>query len=252
MLIRHSRWLPIIVFLLTTVFTLPLAQAGGLAQAGEPTRADEPAPSGKIKTLLLTGGPIHNAQAIGDIVQDFMEKSGHFELTRVHEDLDALLPARIAPYKLVVFFWTLGELTDQQRAGLLNHVAAGNGFTTFHSGADSFRTDPQYRALVGGYFVTHPAYRTYQVSVTKVDSPITQGITEFMITDEQYILNYEPSVTVLANSLHEGGLMPVVWTKSHGQGRVFYSALGHDTRAVEQEMFQTLLLRGALWSVGQE
>jgi uncharacterized protein len=209
--------------------------------------ADEP-----IKTLLLTGGPIHNAKAIGDIVQGMLAESGGFEVTRVHEDLDALLPERIAPYKLVIFFWTLGELTDAQRKGLLDHIAAGNGFTTFHSGADSFREDPVYREMVGGYFVTHPAYRTYQVSITKVDSPITRGITEFMITDEQYILNVDPQVTVLANSLHEGQLMPVLWTKSHGQGRVFYSALGHDTRAVEQEMFQKLLLRGALWSVGQE
>lgn len=223
-----------------------------MGAGGRSAWADEPVADEPIKTLLLTGGPIHNAQAIGDIVQGMLAESGRFEVTRVHEDLDALLPERIAPYKLVIFFWTLGELTDAQRKGLLDHIAAGNGFTTFHSGADSFRNDSVYREFVGGYFVTHPAYRTYQVSITKIDSPITRGITEFMITDEQYILNVDPQVTVLANSLHEGQLMPVVWTKSHGQGRVFYSALGHDTRAVEQEMFQKLLLRGALWSVGQE
>lgn len=245
--------------LLGMLFAFGLAAMGAgerSAWANEPVAA-EPVPADSavnepIKTLLLTGGPIHNAQAIGDIVQGMLTESGRFEVTRVHEDLDALLPERIAPYKLVIFFWTLGELTDAQRKGLLDHIAAGNGFTTFHSGADSFRNDPVYREFVGGYFVTHPAYRTYQVSITKVDSPITRGITEFMITDEQYILNVDPQVTVLANSLHEGQLMPVLWTKSHGQGRVFYSALGHDTRAVEQEMFQKLLLRGALWSVGQE
>lgn len=230
--------------------------ASGRLHADEPSQATavgvdtievEP-----IKTLFLTGGPIHNAKDIGDIVQKMMEKTGRFDITRVHEDLDALLPERIAPYKLVVFYWTLGDLTDAQRKGLLDHIAAGNGFTTFHSGADSFRSDAKYREMVGGFFVTHPAYRTYQVSVTKVESPITRGITEFMITDEQYILDYDPKVTVLANGLHEGKVMPVVWTKPYGDGRVFYCALGHDTKAVEQEMFQTILLRGALWSVGQE
>ncbi len=244
-------WLRVLLGVLFAFGVAAMGAGERSAWADEPTAgesvADEP-----IKTLLLTGGPIHNAKAIGDIVQGVLAESGRFEVTRVHEDLDALLPERIAPYKLVIFFWTLGELTDAQRKGLLDHIAAGNGFTTFHSGADSFREDPVYREMVGGYFVTHPAYRTYQVSITKVDSPITRGITEFMITDEQYILNVDPQVTVLANSLHEGQLMPVLWTKSHGQGRVFYSALGHDTRAVEQEMFQKLLLRGALWSVGQE
>lgn len=244
-------WLRVLLVGLLAVGVGALGVGERSAWADKPTPADS-AVDEPVKTLLLTGGPIHNAQAIGDIVQGMLAESGRFEVTRVHEDLDALLPERIAPYKLVIFFWTLGELTDAQRKGLLDHIAAGNGFTTFHSGADSFRNDPVYRAFVGGYFVTHPAYRTYQVSITKVDSPITRGITEFMITDEQYILNVDPNVTVLANSLHEGQLMPVLWTKSHGQGRVFYSALGHDTRAVEQEMFQKLLLRGALWSVGQE
>jgi uncharacterized protein len=247
----HRRWFGLLIFVavfagLTSV-RLPADEAGQNTSIETDATKVEP-----IKTLLLTGGPIHNAKDIGDIVQKMMEKSGRFEITRVHEDLDALLPDRIAPYKLVVFFWTLGDLTDAQRKGLLDHIAAGNGFTTFHSGADSFRTDDKYREMVGGYFVTHPAYRTYQVSVTKVDSPITRGITEFMITDEQYILNYDPSLTILANALHEGKLMPVVWTKRYGEGKVFYSALGHDTKAVEQEMFQTILLRGALWSVGQE
>jgi len=238
----RGRWL---LGLMAVMILLGLPGRPGTGEAF----GQDPQP---IKTLLLTGGPIHDAKTIGDIVQEAMTETGRFEITRVHEDLDVLTAERIAPYRLVVFFWTLGELTDAQRQGLLGHIAAGNGFTTFHSGADSFREDPQYRAMVGGHFVTHPHYRTYQVSVTPVDSPITRDIDEFMITDEQYILDYDPRVTVLANSMFQGRLVPVVWTKSWGKGRVFYSALGHDPKACRQEMFQTLLIRGALWSVGQE
>ncbi|NLX21166.1 MAG: ThuA domain-containing protein [Phycisphaerae bacterium] len=216
--------------------------------------AEEPAASGgaRIRTLLLTGGPVHDGKGIGDIVQAAMEKTGRFEITRVNEDLNALLAERIAPFDLVVFYWTMGEISEAQKRGLMNHIAGGKGYVTFHSGADSFREDPDYRAFVGGYFVTHPRYRTYQVSITENDSPITRGIDEFMITDEQYILSYNPQVTVLANSLHKGQLMPVLWTKDWGKGRVFYSALGHDPKACEQEMFQKSLIRGALWAAGRE
>ena len=212
----------------------------------------KPTQQGRIKTLLLTGGPVHDGKAIGDIIQAALEKTGRFEVTRVQDDLDALLPERIAPFKLVVFYWTLGEINDAQKRGLLNHIASGNGFATCHSGADSFRGDPEYRALVGGYFLTHPSYRTYQVSVAKTDSPITRGIDEFMITDEQYIVDYDPRVSVLANGLYQGRAVPVVWTKDWGKGRVFYNALGHDPKACEQEMFQTLFVRGALWAAGTE
>ncbi len=233
-----------------------VALAAWLIPAVTPTaRAAEDAPAAtgeRVKTLLLTGGPVHDGKKIGDVVQAAMEKTGLFEITRVHEDLDALLAERIAPYQLVVFYWTLGEITEAQKRGLMNHIASGKGYVTFHSGADSFRGDPDYRAFVGGYFITHPRYRTYQVSVTENDSPITCGIEEFMITDEQYVLDYNPQVNVLANALYKGRLMPVLWTKDWGKGRVFYSALGHDPKACEQEMFQKLLIRGSLWAAGRE
>ena len=220
-------------------------------QAEEKEKAAAPA-SGKIKTLLLTGGPIHDGKAIGDVVLEAMNKTGKFDITRVHGDLDALLADRIAPYELVIFYWTVSEITEAQKRGLMNHIASGKGYVTFHSGADSFRGDPDYRSFVGGHFIGHPKYRTYQVSVTENDSPITQGITEFMITDEQYYLDYNPQVKVLANGLHKGKTMPVLWTKDWGKGRLFYNALGHDAKACKQEMFQKLMIRGALWAAGRK
>jgi len=213
--------------------------------------APAPAPSGPVKTLLVTGGPIHDGKGIGDLVEETMKKSGLFDVTRAHEDLDAFLADRIAPFDLVVFYYTLGELKEAQKRGLMNHIAAGKGYVTFHSGADSFRGDPDYQMFVGGYFKTHPHYRQYQVSITENDSPITKGIEEFMITDEQYILDYDPRVTVLANALYKGKLMPAMWTKPWGKGKVFYLALGHDVKACQQDMFKKLLLRGSLWAAGR-
>lgn len=189
---------------------------------------------------------------MGDVVEADLKKSGHFEVTRVDNDLNALKAERLRPYDLVVFYWTLGELNEEQKRGLMNFVAAGKGFATFHSGADSFRGDPDYRAFVGGYFVGHPAYRQYQVSVTEEKSPITAGIEEFLITDEQYFTDYDPRVKVLANALYRGKPWPVIWTKDWGKGRVFYSALGHDSKACQQEMFKRTLLRGAQWAAGRQ
>ena len=42
--------------------------------------------------------------------------------------------------------------------------------------------------MVGGHFITHPRYREYQVSIVDSDHPITEGLVEFNVTDEQYIL----------------------------------------------------------------
>jgi type 1 glutamine amidotransferase len=239
----------LVIILAVTATGLLLHAASAQAQE---KKKDAAPPAGKIKTLLLTGGPVHDGKAIGDVVAEAMNKTGKFDITRVHGDLNALLADRIAPFELIVFYWTVEEITEAQKRGLMNHIASGRGFVTFHSGADSFRGDPDYRSFVGGHFIGHPKYRTYQVSITENDSPITEGIVEFMITDEQYFLDYNPQVKVLANSLHKGKTMPVLWTKDWGKGRIFYNALGHDAKACKQEMFQKLMIRGALWAAKRE
>jgi uncharacterized protein len=205
----------------------------------------------KSKVLLLVGGEIHDWKGIGDSVGKTLGASNLFEITRVDQDLNALAEANLSKYNVVVFYWTLGDLTNEQRSGLLNAVASGKtNFVTFHSGADSFRGDPAYRAFVGGYFLTHPAYRDYEVSVTEVAHPITKGIERFMHTDEQYILDYDPRETVLASSLYKGKLMPTCWVKEWGKGRIFYTGMGHDARACEDPMFKKIITRAVAWAAG--
>lgn len=199
-----------------------------------------------IKTLLFAGGTIHDFRGVGGAARAALEAAGGFDVTYVEEDLNVL--TRLEPFELLVFHYTMGEITDAQKNGLLNWIASGRGYAGIHSAADSFRGCPEYRAMVGGHFVRHPHYRDYQVSVVDSAHPITEGIEEFFVRDEQYLLDYDPRVQVLATALHQGAPMPVVWTKPWGQGRVFYLALGHDAAACEHEMFKTLLVRGARWA----
>lgn len=201
-----------------------------------------------INTLVFAGGSLHDWQGCSEAIIEILSRCDEFKITKIEEDLDALTAPRLAPYDLIVFYYTLGEMSDAQKNGLLNHIASGKGFAGVHCAADSFRECPEYRAMIGGHFVTHPRYREYQVNVSDTTHPITAGIEEFMVTDEQYILDYDSRVNVLATGLSKGGTMPVVWTKNWGEGRVFYLALGHDAKACGQEIFGTLLLRGALWA----
>jgi type 1 glutamine amidotransferase len=203
-----------------------------------------------IKTLVFAGGTIHDFKGVGGAARAILEADGGFDVDYVEEDLDVF--TRLDPYDLLVFHYTLGELTDAQKNGLLNWVASGKGYAGIHSAADSFRGCPEYRALVGGHFVTHPKYRDYQVSIVDDTHPITEGIVEFFVKDEQYIVDYDPRVQVLASALWKGTAVPVAWTKPWGAGQVFYLALGHDAAACEHELFKTLLVRGARWAATPE
>lgn len=204
-----------------------------------------------IKTLLFAGGQIHDFKGCADVIEPILREAGNFDVTRVDDDLSALEAQNIAPYDLIVFYYTVGSITDAQKNGLLNWVASGKGYVGIHSAADSFRDCHEYRAMVGGHFITHPAYRQYQVSVVDPQHPITKDLVEFNVTDEMYVTDYDPRVQVLASSLWKGEKMPVVWTKSWGKGSVYYLALGHDAAACKADVFKTLLVRGCLWAAGK-
>jgi len=73
---------------------------------------------------------------------------------------------------------------------------------------------------------------------------------------EQYYMHFDPSVTVLAtttfsgehDSWIEGVVMPVVWKKTYGKGKVFYSAIGHSEDLFDIDEVWTLITRGATWA----
>ncbi|MGQ9730156.1 MAG: ThuA domain-containing protein [Candidatus Zipacnadales bacterium] len=205
-----------------------------------------------IRTLLFAGGTIHDFAGCADVIEAVLQSMPELKVTRVNDDLSVLEAPRLEPYDLIVFYYTVGEITDGQKNGLLNWVASGKGYVGIHSAADSFRECPEYRAMVGGWFVTHPHFRQYQVSILDPQHPITEGLDEFMVEDEQYVTDYDPRNHILATALYKGVAMPVAWTKSWGKGRVFYLALGHNPEACQHETFQLLLKRGCLWAAAAE
>jgi len=207
---------------------------------------------GKTKVLLFVGGPIHNHKAIGNVVEKTLKDHGKFDVTKVEDDLNCLVSPKLDPYDVIVFYYTIGKITPEQKKGLLDFVSSGKGYVGFHSAADSFRGDEEYSKFVGGHFLTHPAYRKFPVKIVDKNHPITRGLADFEITDEQYILQKDdPNIHVLATAPHKSEDVPIIWTKSSGKGRVFYMGFGHDARACEQDIFKTFLIRATLWAAGK-
>jgi len=206
----------------------------------------------KVRTLLFAGGTVHDSKGCGDEIEKAIRAAGHFDLTRVDEDLSVFEPPNLDPFELVVFYYTRGQISDAQKNGLLNWLARGGGFVGIHSATISFPDCPEFISMVGGSFLTHPPIRQYQVSVVDPEHPITEGIEQFFVEDEQYIMDYDRRVNILASALWKGDRMPVAWTKPWGNGRVFYLALGHNAEACRDGNFKLLLERGALWAAGRE
>lgn len=189
-----------------------------------------------MKALIIQGGwEGHEPAAVAQFFADALSAEGY--KVEVADTLEALDDAEaLKTHDLISPCWTMGQLTPDQSKNLSNAVRSGIGLGGFHGGmGDAFRGDLGYEWMVGGHFVGHPHVGEYTVEVRDPAHPITQGLPgSFIYDSEQYYMLVDPGVIVLADSVyaHDGqyATMPVIWTKQWGQGRVFYSALGHQAK----------------------
>jgi uncharacterized protein len=111
--------------------------------------------------------------------------------------------------------------------------------------------------MVGGQWVAHPGnIIDYQVNIVDHEDPITQGLPDFAMHSEQYYMHVDPSNQVLATTTFsgehaewiEGVVMPVVWKRRFGAGRVFYSSLGHVAADFDVPEAKEIVVRGIQWA----
>jgi type 1 glutamine amidotransferase len=175
------------------------------------------------------------------------------------DTLDVLHDAdKLRALDLITPVWSMGKITEEQVKSLSQAVESGAGLAGWHGGmADSFRENTNYQFMVGGQWVAHPGnIIDYTVNITNANHPITAGIQDFAMHSEQYYMHVDPSNEVLATTTFsgeytpwiDGVVMPVVWTRRWGAGRVAYCSLGHVTKDFDVPEARELVKRCLLWA----
>jgi len=219
--------------------------------------AQQPA-AAKKKVLIVWGGwPGHQPKETVDVFAPWLAEQG-FDV-EISNSLDSYLDAaKMKSLALVVQAVTMGAITPQQERGLRDAVRGGVGLAGWHGGlADAFRANPEYEFMVGGSWVAHPGnILDYTVNITKRDDPIMKGLADFRMRSEQYYMLVDPGVEVLATTTFSGEVlpaikdvvMPVVWRKMYGRGRIFNSTLGHVASDFNVAEAKEIMKRGMLWA----
>jgi len=214
----------------------------------------------KKSVLIVWGGwDGHEPKQCADIFAPWLEERG-FDV-EISNTLDSYLDEQNLNSKdLIVQTVTMSpEKEESERvAGLLRAVRNGVGIAGWHGGlGDSFREIPEYQFMVGGQWVAHPGGEVdYEVNIIDHDDPITRGQPDFKMFSEQYYMHVDPLNEVLATTTFsgeyapwiEGVVMPVVWKKMFGKGRVFYSSLGHVAKDFDVPEVLEIMKRGMLWA----
>jgi type 1 glutamine amidotransferase len=212
-----------------------------------------------VKKAMVTWGGWegHEPQKCAEIFATVLRGDGYD--VEVYDTLDIYLDAeKMAGYDLVVPMWTMSTITKEQEKGLLQTIKAGAGLAGWHGGmADSFRQNTEYQWMVGGQWVAHPGnIIDYTVNIIDHDDPITAGLDDFQMHSEQYYMHVDPSNEVLATTTFSGEhatwvagtVMPVVWKRMYGAGKVFYCSLGHVARDFEVPQAKEIVRRGMHWA----
>ena len=167
-----------------------------------------------------------------------------------------------------VMFYTGGTpaMDDQQKADFLSFVRDdGKGFIGIHSATITFTKWPEYGEMIGGYFDEHP-WNTFDAPIV-VEDPAFPGMQQwprtFTLTDEIYqfrnytradrrvLMRLDASKLDLANPKVKRADrdFAVAWAKTYGNGRVFYSTLGHVEANWDKPEFQTMMVEAIKWTL---
>ena len=228
--------------------------------AATPTETEEINPQalqGKKVLYVYGGWEGHQPKECRDLFVPWLESEGAEVI--VSDQLSSYEDAELmAGIDLVIQHYTMGTITESQERGLCNAVKRGVGLAGWHGGiGDSFRNNTEFQYMVGGQWVAHPGnIITYRVDITDKGDGITRGLQDFEMRSEQYYMHVDPSVKVLATTTFSGehddwiggAVIPVVWKKQYGEGRVFYSSLGHAARDFEVTEAFEIMKRGIKWA----
>ena len=202
----------------------------------------------KVLVFVGTEGEYHDHEGNGRYMVEVLNRSDDIQAL-FSQDYEVLATG-LNVVDAVLCYTDVGDLTATQERGLLNFVEGGGGLFGLHTAAASFRDCERYHRMLNAFFDGHSAYMDFDVAIVDSSDPITHGLEEFAVTDELYYLKHDPSRShhlMEAYDATKDETHVMAFKHTYGGGRVFYFALGHDMKALENPTFQEVLRRGALW-----
>src|SRR5690554_2429520 len=165
-------------------------------------------------------------------------------------DLSDLNSDYLGKFDALVIYANHETISSDQEAALKGFVEGGKGLVALHSAAGCFKNPEWYTSAVGGAFASH-GEGEFAGKIINSDHPVMQDIPEFTTWDETYVhKDLNSDITVLMERVEGNVKEPYTWVRNEGEGRVFYTAYGHDDKTWTNVGFLDLVSNGVLWAMG--
>lgn len=265
-------------------------QLENIAQALPEAPRVEPQKEHNVLIFTRYDGFRHSSIPVGAVATQMLgEKTGAFK-SRITNDLTLLRPETLKDYDAIVMVNTTGpwitprdedlqklaangqklskdEAEKMFRQSLLDFVENGGGVVGFHAASDANYHWEEFGKLIGGYFHGHPWHEKVGIKVDNPSHPLVKafGGENFSIVDEIYqfrdpysreALHVLLSLDVENTNMEKKGIhrqdndFAVSWVRKYGQGRVFYSSLGHREEIFWNPQILKFYLDGIQFTLG--
>lgn len=140
-------------------------------------------------------------------------------------------------------------MTDEQQQAIWDFVHSGGGFLALHNSQGIYPPDGLYYKLFGGDYGGHPKPYEFTVRVEDHNHPVTEGVEDFMVYDEQHTVKYYlDKEHLLLRTIAKDNLAAAGgWWREMGKGRFVYLSPGHTPEALNHPMMQKLIRNSARW-----
>lgn len=175
------------------------------------------------------------------------------------EESAAFTSTNLARYRAVVLLSVTGDVLDEtQQAALKAYLLGGGGLAAIHGalfgpGACEEKW-PWYGEVCCVAFKNHSSVVPAKVTIVDAANPSTSGLASpWLRTDEWYNFNASPRgcgriLVTVDESTYQGGTLgtdhPLSWCRRVGQGRFWYTAMGHTDESFREPAFLRHVLGG--------
>ncbi len=230
----------------------------------------------RVLVVTTTTGFRHDCIPTSErILAQLAAESGAFEVdfARDPTELTKLAPSSLKDFDGVIFASTTGDLPIPDRDAFLAWIKEGHAFVGIHAATDTFPNWPAYLEMIGGQFEKHGPQVGVECLNGDTSHPATGhlGKSWTIPLEEIYqFKNYDPNRVheLLSLDRHPNaktpGHFPLAWCRDYGQGKVFYTSLGHredlwdaDPSIADRQnppevskAFQAHILGGIKWALG--
>ena len=220
----------------------------------------------KLLYVTTAAGFPHSSRLLSrDIVRQMGYDSGTFEAT-VTDSTDVINAHGLGAYDAVMFY-TTGDLDkfplrEDGRNHLIEWVRGGGAFIGIHSATDTYKDWEPYWEMIGGSFDGHPWHEDIKIDVEDPSHPAARALPSvWEIKDEIYQFeNYSRDRVHVILSMSDASVgskgkredrdYPIAWCRDYGEGKVFYTSLGHREDVWTNPLYQAHLLGGIEWTLG--